>query len=66
MVFAHSSQSKKQKFPVQTPMNRKAKLVRVCHVFEFVTDNFKVHIQSYLLNLPQSPQFYLAYCYSKA
>lgn len=37
MVFAHSSQSKKQKFPVQTPMNRKGKLVSVCQVYEFVT-----------------------------
>lgn len=47
-------------------MNRKAKLVRVCHVFKVVCNKFKVHIQSYLLNLHQSPQFNLAYCYSKA
>lgn len=33
MVFAHSSQSKKQKFPVQTPVNRKSKLVS--YVLEF-------------------------------
>lgn len=30
MVFAHSSQSEKQKLPVQTPMNKSQTVLLIC------------------------------------